>query len=128
MARITYYKNSFLASVISIISSILGMFGGLMIAIAILDGAFENILPALLCLLIAFCGGALASGISEKKANEQWWNEQIRGKNLEERIENSVDFCFQVYNANPREWTLQQIEKLNPAAAAQIRQSLAAKQ
>lgn len=128
MARITYYKNSFLASVISIISSVLGMFGGLMIAISILDGDFENILPALCCLAIAVCGGALASNISKNKANTQWWKEQITQQNREGEIRNSVDFCFQVYNANPNEWTLQQIENRNPAAAAQIRQALAAKQ
>lgn len=128
MARITYYKNSFLASVISIISSILGMFGGLMIAISILDGDFENMLPALLCLATAVCGGAIASSISKNKSNTQWWQEQIIQKNLEGEIKNSVDFCFKVYNANPNQWTLQKIEQLNPNGAAQIRQALAAKQ
>lgn len=127
MARITYYKNSFLASVISIISCFLGMFGSAMLAICFLSRDFSDLPEILLTLAIALGGGAIASSISKNKSNTQWWQEQIIQKNLEGEIKNSVDFCFQVYNANPNAWTLQQIENRNPAAAAKIRQALAAK-
>lgn len=125
--RITYYKNSFLASVFGIAGSLLGAMGGLLIAVAIIDGAFDMILGGLVCLLIAaVCGGA-GSRISAMKSNKTWWNEQIHKQNREREIVNSVDFCFQVYNANPNTWTLEKIEELNAGAAAQIRQALAAK-
>lgn len=127
MARITYYKNSFLASVISILSSLLGMFGGLLLVIAVLDGSFGDIPAALACLAVAVCGGSLAGRISQNKVNTEWWQEQIQKQGRESQIAGSVDFCFQVYNANPNQWTLNKIEELNPAAAAQIRQSLAVK-
>ena len=128
MARITYYKNSFLASVISIISSFLGMFGFAMLAGCFLSKDFSDLPEILLTLAIALGGGAIASSISKNKSNTQWWQEQIIQKNLEGEIKNSVDFCFKVYNANPNQWTLQKIEQLNPNGAAQIRQALAAKQ
>lgn len=128
MARITYYKNSFLASVISIISSFLGMFGFAMLAVCFLSKDFSDLPEILLTLAIALVGGAIASSISKNKSNTQWWQEQIIQKNLEGEIKNSVDFCFKVYNANPNQWTLHKIEQLNPNGAAQIRQALAAKQ
>lgn len=127
MARITYYKNSFLASVISILSSILGMVGGLFLAMAILEGSFGDVPAGLACLVVAVCGGGLAGRISRNKANTQWWQEQIQKQGREGQVTSSVDFCFQVYNANPNEWTLKKIEGLNPTAAAKIRQTLAAK-
>lgn len=125
--RITYYKNSFFASVVSVLSSLMGAFGGLMLAVAVLDGSFEMVLPALVCLVLALCGGILGGKISAHKSNTKWWDEQIHKQNREREIVNSVDFCFRVYNANPNEWTLKKIENLNVAAAAQIRQALAAK-
>lgn len=124
--RITYYKNSVLASAISVISSIMGCIGGLILAVAILDGSFDVVLPALGILALALGGGILASRISANKTNTSWWNEQIHSKNLEREIVNSVNFCFQVYNANPCVWTLNKIETLNAGAAAQIRQALEA--
>ena len=125
--RITYYKNSFLASVFGVTGSILGAMGGLLIAVAIIDGSFEMIPGGLVCLVIAAACGATGSRISTLKANKTWWDEQIHKKNREREIVNSADFCFQVYNANPNDWTLGKIEELNAGTAAQIRQALAAK-
>lgn len=125
--RITYYKNSFLASVFSVLGSIIGAIGGFLIAVGLLDGSFDMIPAGLVCLVIGAVGGMLGAQISKNKSNTTWWNEQIHKQNLEREIVNSVDFCFKVYNANPNEWTLKKIEELNAVAAAQIRQALAVK-
>ena len=128
MARfnITYYKNSFLASVISVLSSIMGAGGGLVLAVGILDGSFEMVPTGVLLLALAAAGAILAGRISANKSNTKWWDEQIHQRNLEQEIAGSVDFCFKVYNANPCAWTLNKIEALNSGAAAQIRRALEA--
>lgn len=128
MARITYtvYKSSILATVISFLSSIFGMFGIVMAVLGLFDGEFEMVLAGLLFFAVFGLGGTmLAKAIGTRKANKKWWKETIRKQGWEAQLPHSVDVCFKVYNANPNQWTLNQIQKWNPGAAAQIRQALA---
>lgn len=130
MARVTYtvYKNSILATIISLFSRMFAMGGVFMAVIGLMDGEFGMVgAGAVMFVIFGIGGTALAEAINSRKTNVKLWKEVIRKQGWEAQIPNSVDVCFQVYNANPNPWTLGKIEKLNPAAAAQIRQALAAK-
>ncbi len=130
MARITYtkYENSFLATAVSFLSSMFVMGGCAALAIGVVDGDFGmigfGIAVAAVC---GFGGNFLAEIINTVQSNAKWWKNVIKKQGWEAQIPNSVDVCFQVYNANPGKWTLGKIQALNPSAAAQIRQALAAK-
>ena len=128
MARVTYtvYKNSILATIISFLSSMFGMGGILIAVLGLMDGEFEMVFGGILFFAVFGLGGTvLAKAIGTRKANKKWWKETIRNQGWEAQLPYSVDVCFKVYNANPNPWTLNQIQRWNPAAAAQIRQALA---
>lgn len=130
MARVSYtvYKNAPLATAISFLSSMFAMGGIAAVALGVMDGDFVMIgFGVVLAAACGFGGSALAETINTHQSNAKWWKNVIRKQGLEARIPNSVDVCFQVYNANPSEWTLSKIQALNPSGAAQIRQTLAAK-
>ena len=116
---IFFYKNSFLASVVSILGCIVAMCG-----IAII--AEGDVLPGILCIVAAIPLMILAKRISKKKAFKKWWK-QIIDNNLEIQIASSVQTAIAIYNKNPQNATIEKIAALNPAAAQQIRQQLAAK-
>jgi len=103
--------------------------GGILMAVAgIFDGDFEMIGAGVVIALACGVGGnALAETINARQSNVKWWENVVRKQGWEAQIPNSVDVCFQVYNANPSEWTLNKIQTLNPSGAAQIRQAKAAK-
>lgn len=130
MARVTYteYKNSHLATAVSLLSSMCATGGILMAVAGIFDGDFGMIgAGVVIALVCGIVGSALAEVINAYQSNAKWWKNVVRKQGWEAKIPNSVDVCFQVYNANPGEWTLNKIQALNPSAAAQIRQALAAK-
>lgn len=131
MARVTYtvYKKSPLATVISFLSSMFAMGGIAAVAAGVVDGDFGLIgFGVVFAAVCGFGGSALAEAINTHQSNAKWWRDVVRKQGWEAQIPNSVDVCFQVYNANPSEWTLGKIQALNPSGAAQIRQTLAAKQ
>lgn len=114
---IIWYKNSFLASVVSIF--------GCVFVITAISGCLEGEYAAL---LLAIPGIALliwARKISHDKEFKKWW-QQIIDNNLQPQIATSVQTALAIYNKNPQERTLKKIAELNPAAAQHIRQSLAA--
>lgn len=116
---VLWYRNSFLASVVSIFGCIL-----IMGAIA----SFGDDPAMAVCFLVI--GVALAIWgkiISSNKAFKTWWK-QVENANLVPAIARDVNVAVQIYNKNPGKKTLQKIAALNPAAAAHIEQSLAAKQ
>lgn len=130
MARISYtvYNNSILATILSFLSRIFALFGIAMAIGGVLDGEFGMLGGGVAFFVLFGIGGtALAENINTHQSNVKWWKNTIVKQGWEAQIPNSVDVCFQVYNANPRQWTLNKIRELNPSAAAQIQQALAAK-
>lgn len=130
MARISYtvYKNSVLATIISLLSRITALFGFAMAIGGVMGGEFGMLGGgAALFVIFGIGGGVLAENINIQQSNVKWWKEAIVKQGWEAQISNSVEVCFQVYNANPRPWPLNKIRELNPSAAAQIQQALAAK-
>lgn len=116
MIMVLWYKNSFLASVVSILGCIL--------VIAGLGISGEGDLAATAGLII--CGIPLiiwGKVISNNKAFKKWWK-QVTDANLEPQIAQNVNTAITIYNKNPQKRTLKKIAALNPAAAAQIQNSI----
>ncbi len=115
---IVWYKNSLLASLVSIF--------GCICCISAIVGAVEGDPDVLVLLLPGIPLLIWGKTISENKRFKKWWK-QIVDNNLEPQIAASVHTAIAVYNKNPQERTLKKIEALNPAAGAQIRAQLAQK-
>lgn len=115
---VIWYKNSFLASVVSIF--------GCVFCIGAILGCVEGD-PSMLAMLIPGIPLLIwGRVISENKAFKKWWK-QVTDANLEPQIAASVQTAIAIYNKNPQERTLKKIEALNPTAAQQIRAQLAQK-
>lgn len=116
---IRWYKNSFLASVVSIIG-----------CIAILAGIYgiaeETVAEGVVAIVVGLALAILGKHISENKSFKTWWK-QVTDANLEPQIAQSLDIAIQIYNKNPQKRTLKKIAELNPAAAENIEKQLAAK-
>ena len=115
---ILWYKNSFLASVVSI-------FGCALIMIGIM-GVVEGEPDALVCVIPGLALAIWGRSISHNKAFKKWWK-QIEEKNLEPVIARDLNTAIAVYNKNPQKRTLKKIATLNPSFAQQIEQSIAKK-
>ena len=110
-----YYKNSLLASIVSIFGCGFAMCGLAM---------FTTEPGAAIAMLAMGVGIALwGRNISKNKAFKTWWK-QIEEKNLEPHIAQNMQFANDVYNKNPQNRTLKKIEALNPYAAEYIRNNL----
>jgi hypothetical protein len=116
---IRWYKNSFLASVVSII-------GCAAILVGIYSIVDETIVEGVIAIVVGLALAIWGKQISENKAFKTWWK-QVTDANLEPQIAQSVDVAIQVYNKNPQKRTLKKIAELNPAAAESIERQLAAK-
>lgn len=113
-----WYKNSFLASVVSIFGCLLVM-GGI--------ASFSD--DAALAVGFIVVGVALAIWgkiISNNKSFKKWWK-QVEDNNLESVIARDLNTAITVYNKNPQKRTLKKIAALNPVFAQQIQQSIAGK-
>lgn len=112
-----FYKNSFLASVVS-------LFG---CASAIAGISSFGVEPG--GAIIAIIGGVIlviwGKTISDDKAFKVWWKKVVDA-NLLPQIVASKQVALEIYNKNPQERTLKKIAELNPVAADQIRASIAA--
>lgn len=109
---IVWYRNSFLASIVSILGCVLGMLAAMLLVGSIFLGGI--VLAAIAVGLIA-----LGKQISVNKEFEAWWK-QVRKNNLEPAIRSSRDAAVDVYNLNPEKRTLEKIRQLNPEAARYI--------
>lgn len=130
MARFSYtvYKNSVLATIISFLAGIMSVFGIFMAVGGLFSLEFSILgMGVILFVVFGIGGNILAEMINTYQSNVKWWKNAIKKQGFEERITSSVDLCFQVYNANPCQWTLNKIRGMNPEAAAQIQQALANK-
>ena len=116
---ILYYRNSLLASLVSIAGCLVGMAGiGLL---------FSGVIPGGIGLIAAAAALLyLAKQISNKKAFDKWWK-QIRQAGLEPEIRNSLDVAVEIYKKNPEPRTLEKIRALNPAAADYIKNGFRSK-
>lgn len=112
MARITIYKNSVLATIVSF----LGYFGIAMGAVGLVDG---EILVGMVCMLIGIGLMVVAGWISSYKAFRKWWK-QVEKQGLIPEIQKSAETAVAVYRKNPEKRTLDKIRGLNPQAAAYI--------
>lgn len=115
---VLWYRNSFLASAVSIFGCVLCM--------SAIVGCIEGDPSTLVMLIPGIALVIWARNISHNKAFKKWWK-QVTDANLEPQIAANVQTAIAVYNKNPQERTLKKIEELNPAAAAQIRAQLAQK-
>ena len=109
-----YYKNSFLASIVSIL-------GCLCIVVVFFERdylALDVMIPAIILGVALLISGKL---ISNRKAFKKWWK-QVEQADLVEKIRNDVEIAKIVYSKNPIRATLKKIESLNPAAAEAIRE------
>lgn len=111
-----WYKNSFLASVVSLFGCGLVIYG----ISEFRNYGFEYGLPWFL-LAVPFV--VLAKMISNRKAFKKWWK-QIEKANLVPQIAKSNQVALDIYNKNPQKRTLKKIAVLNPEAAAIIETSL----
>jgi hypothetical protein len=115
---ILWYKNSFLASVISILGSIVAL-GGIA---SFEDDPTITVIAVIAGIALLICGKL----ISNDKAFKKWWK-QVKDAGLEPQIAQNVETAIAVYNKNPNNKTLKKIAQLNPAAAERITALLAAK-
>ncbi len=102
-----WYKNSFLASVVAIFGSMLGVLGFIyfeesaVIAVALIAAAIALI--------------AWGKKISNDKAFKVWWK-QVVDAGLEPRIAEDANLALAIYKKNPQKRTLNKILALNPSA------------
>ena len=115
---VLWYKNSFLASLVSILGCICLM-GGIM-------GAAEGEEGMAFLILVGIPLIVWGKIISNNKAFKKWWK-QIEDKNLEPVIARDLNTAIAIYNKNPQKRTLKKIATLNPSFAQQIEQSIANK-
>ena len=110
---ILFYKNSLLASVLSILGCVLVM-------LLFLEGGSYTLGEN--ALLVIFGGGLLISGklVSNEKNFKKWWK-QVKDAGLEEQIRSNAQVALKIYEKNPKNRTIKEIAKLNPQAAEMLR-------
>ena len=109
---VLWYKNSFLASVVSILGCILVIAGFGVSG----EGDMATTAGLIICGIPLIIWGKI---ISNSKSFKKWWK-QVVDANLVPQICQDVNTAIAVYNKNPQKRTLKKIAELNPAAAAQI--------
>lgn len=110
---IFWYRNSFLASVVSIFGCVIAV-GGISY---IVDG--NGVLAGVVMFVVGIVLAAIGKQISEDKSNKKWLKE-LQSKGLDGQVRASAEAANQLYNANPCDFTLKYIQSVNPAAAQQI--------
>ena len=106
-----WYPNSFLASVIAILGSIVGVLGVLY---------FEDSVPlAIVLIIVGIALILLGRKISGDKAFKVWWK-QVIDAGLEPRIAEDAQLALSVYKKNPETRTAKKLISLNPSAALVI--------
>ena len=112
MARITVYKNSVLASVVSLCS-----YG--MLALGVMSIMQSEFLMGAIALVIGFALGALGDTISANKRFKTW-QADLEAKGLIAEIRQSQDAAIAAYNECAGPKALAYIRTLNPDAADSI--------
>ena len=120
MAKVTLYKNSILASLLSLA-------GYFMIAGGIMAAFNGEVVPGIVLALLGIGVSWLAAWLSSQIQFLKWLR-QLKKKNIPELAKSDASLALQIYQANPTKQTLRYVRKLNPTAASYIDQQLAAKQ
>lgn len=107
-----YYKNSFLASLVSI-------FACGLIAMGVMFFVDAMILEGLAMLAVGIPLFLLGRHISQNKAFKKWWKE-LENKGVIAQAATSQEVAMAIYKKDPKKRTLNAIRKINPAAAAAI--------
>ena len=115
---VIWYKNSFLASVVSILGGII-FFGGL-------ATITENVAGAIALVAVGVALMIWGRSISKNKSFKKWWK-QVEDNNLEPAIARDLNTAITIYQKNPEKRTLKKIEELNPQFATYIRENIAKK-
>ena len=120
MARGTIYKTSVLASAVSIFGC-----GFMLMGIA---SAFSGQVVG--GIIMALCGVGLSIWASEISENKRFkvWKKKVEEGGFVPAIQSNMKTAIDCYNTLPGKKTLAYIRTLNPAAADNIEQQLAAKQ
>ena len=113
-----WYKNSFLASVVSIAGCALAMYG--------IASFGDEAATAVICIAIGVALAICGKMISSNKAFRKWWK-QVKDNNLEEAVSKDLNTAVAIYRKNPQNRTIKKIATLNPTFAEYIRQNIANK-
>ena len=113
-----WYKNSFLASLVSIVGCLMVMGG-----IATFG---DEAVTAVILILIGIALAIWGKVISANKAFRKWWR-QVEDKNLEDVISKDLNTAITVYQKNPQRRTIKKIATLNASYAEYIQQNIANK-
>lgn len=111
---VLYYRNSILASIISIT-------GCIFVIMSIAE--FSDAWPATF-IGLAMC--MLGKGISVNKAFKTWWDTVV-GTGKAAQMRTDQELCVEVYNKNPGKRTLKKIREINPVAGEWIEQHISKK-
>lgn len=106
-----YYRNSILASIISIL-------GCTCIIVSI-----PEIAVAWPAAIVGLGVCVLGKMISVNKSFKTWWDTVI-GTGMAARMRTEREVCVEVYNQNPGKRTLKKIREINPEAAGWIEQHI----
>ena len=112
MARIRIYKNSFVASILSMCGYGLAMVG---LIVAFTESIAGGVIVALIGVGLAFWGAK----VSENK-QFRMWKQKIEADGMANRIKEDVKVAAMAYNSNPNKKTLAYISQLNPVAGELI--------
>ena len=117
MARlpITIYRNSILASIISIVGTICLVAGVCLV--------FEETITGI---VMAIFGGVFmlwAHCISENKAFRRW-KKQLKTDGIIDMMPSSNDICMRVYYSNPCKKTIKFIGKYNSSVADELKSQM----
>lgn len=112
MARIRIYKNSFIASILSMCGYGLAMVG---LIVTFTESVVGGVIVALIGVGIA-CWGAKVSENKQFKV----WKRKIEADGMVNRIKEDVKVAVIAYNSNPGKKSLAYISQLNPVAGELI--------
>ena len=113
---IWFYKNSIVATVISILGCASAA-GGLMLLV------LANDWLGIVFILLGAVGVLAARVIHVNKNYDKWWSENVDSQRQEE-IKQSREAAIAVYNENPRRRAIKKISELNPEAGAHIQERI----
>ena len=113
---IFYFKNSFLASVCSVLGSILVIF-----SIAQLVDEMIELPLALLLIAAGVALYLLGRKISHDKSFKKWW-QQVIDAGLEPKLSVDQNLCYEIYKKNPQKRTIEKIRTFNPQVAERLDQ------
>lgn len=119
MARITIYKNSILATLLSFLSYFAVVMGIML--------AFDSeILGGIAIVAVGIGIMALAAWVNSR-ATFRKWIKKLTKDGVIERAKSDTNLAVQIYKANPSKQTLDYIWKINVMAADYIERNLAPK-